>query len=187
MEASLRGYTVRLIEEDTYPLPHGFRWRVANDSAHAALAKSICVPTKRYLWTPHDTIEFVPALSPRIYGDGRALLGLTTIHSRPAFYVIRIDSRWRLHDDRRAPDEPDFVEFLDEISQHLEEDFDCGRPDPDDEDEAIRIEGRPWPAFNDMDGSAWCRMDWPALDGFEFEPHPNTWRANLLRSPCARS
>lgn len=145
----------------------------ADDVAQTALRAAICLPTRRYLWVPSDEIEFTPALSNTRFGDGRALLHLTTINSRPAFYVLRIDSRWRLHLDCEVPtDAPELVEFIDDICFALEDEFGNGRPDDDDDDEEVRQYGMPWPALDDRDGCSWGRADWPDLDNLSFVPHP---------------
>jgi hypothetical protein len=64
------------------------------DKTHALLKGAIEVWTRRYLWTPADAINFKPALCGNVYGDGRALFGLSTLNLRPAYYVIRGDSGW---------------------------------------------------------------------------------------------
>lgn len=150
---------------------------------HAALRMAVCVPTKRYLWTPSDAIEFVPALCSTVFGDGRALLSFTTVNNRPAFYVVRIDSRWTIDDDRDPPeDAADVREFVDDICEALEDEF--GRRDPDSEetDPEILEYGNPWPAISDRDGCMWGRMDWPNLPGFTIVKHPYS-RTEQILSP----
>lgn len=157
-----------------------------DDPLHAALRQAICVPTTRYLWTPADAITFVPALSDTVYGDGRALLRLSTINSRPAFYVIRIDSRWALGLDYRAPYEAtDVVEFIDQILWDLEEQFGCGRYCGDESECAEDCACRDWPALDDQDGCSWGRMDWPAELGVRLFPHPYSPQDNLIAREAA--
>ena len=151
------------------------------DPAQAKLRHWICQPTKRYLWTPADTIMFEPALLSKVYGDGRALMGLTTINNRPAFYVVRIDSSWIVGMDRDTPrGAPEFVEFHEDICLSLEEEFGRREADEEETDPLVIEDGHPWPAFDDRDGSSWWRMEWPPLLGLAFEPHPYSWQANLL-------
>jgi len=173
------GYSVRVVPENRHALSHGFCWREAKgDAIQRKLRRSICRPTKRYLWIPEYTIEFVPALSPRIYGDGRALLGLSSINERPRFYVIRIDSSWSLAMEYRVPDTAvDVVEFIDDFVDGLEEDFGKAR----DENGELYSEDE-WPAYDDNGGCSWWRMDWPRLRSLKFEPHPYASRGNLLMS-----
>ena len=173
------GYSVRVVSDDSWPLSHGFRWRPAKgDDAHQKLKRSICKPTRRYLWTPADEIEFIPALSPRIYGDGRALLGFTTINNRPAFYVIRIDSSWACGMDTTPADGAvDVAEFTDEFLNHLEEDF---GPAFYEDDGERKGDGDPWPAVHGEGGCSWWRKDWPKLRSLQFEPHPYGRSYNML-------
>lgn len=152
----------------------------AEDAIHSALAAAVCVPTERYLWTPSDAITFAPALSNTVYGDGRALMHITTINNRPAYYVVRVDSRWTIDMDRDIPDDaPAFVDFIDYTCERLEEEFGCARGF-DDDDEEIEQEPREWPAFDYGGGCMWGRARWPALPGIKAVPHPLSWFGDLL-------
>lgn len=166
------------------------RW-AENDPVHEALRKAVCIPEKAYLWTPADMVEFTPALSSTVYGDGRALIGLTTINSRPRYYVIRIDSRIEVGSDMNAPDgAPELWDIIDDIAIDLEEEFGCGDPTNlgewcDERGWVDQETGEPlpepeWPEFDDRDGKSWWRMDWPSLPNLEFAPHPYTRMGNLL-------
>jgi hypothetical protein len=162
------------------------------EAIHEALRAVICVPKESYLWTPAHMVSFTPALASTVYGDGRALIGLTTINSRPRYYVIRIDGSIEIGSDMTAPDDtPEIWDLLDEIKDDLEDEFGIGRPD----DEAnLGIDGRwrhyqtgkfvfdpqPWPAFDDRDGCSWWREKWPALTGVPTTPHPYSRHYNLL-------
>lgn len=140
-----------------------------DDPIHQALRAALCVPTRRWLWTPEDEIEFVPGLSDTIYGDGRALYRLTTLRSRPAFYVIRGDSGWSVHDGLPNA-KVDFVDLIDRFYNDLESQFGYAGLDSDEEDpELLELGAHPWPAFDADDGSSWGRLNWPQLQGIEVE------------------
>lgn len=165
------------------------------DTLHEALRAAVEVPETAYLWTPSDAITFKPALSDTIYGDGRALLALTTIHSRPRYYVLRIDSAWEVGLDMDAPAGAfEIMEAIDEIAFDLEAEFGDGRPPENGEQSLVRgrwrwrdystgrflEERQAWPAFDDRDGCSWSRMKWPALPSVEFVPHPYSRLCNLV-------
>ena len=163
---------------------------------HALLKGQIEVWTRSYLWVPGDTPNFRPALCSQIYGDGRALFWLSTLNSRPLFYVIRGDSQWACGDDNESPwpeiPANDVIERIDQIFVDLEDEFGrglcsysgahlylpresrgCSCEECEDPTEAE------WPMVDDEGGCSWWRMRWPA--GFPTVPHPWSWRGNLLR------
>ena len=113
-----------------------------------------------YLWGEHYRIT--PALLPWFYGDGEALFALTTINSRPWFYVIRGDSSWRVETDRTNRTGPDFRDLCDDIIEDLREVFGngdlCEICDADDRDHD-ECECQPWPAVDATDGCSWSRCD----------------------------
>lgn len=150
-------------------------------SLHTRLQAAICVPTTRCLWVPADAITFVPALLTKTYGDGLGLFGLATINQRPAFYVVRGDSRWspQPYYDRREPI-ADFSDHLDDIYDALEEEFGrmrCGYSGNNlSYPAAERVHNcqcedcvdseyvESWPSVDTENGSAWWRMDWPTVE-----------------------
>jgi hypothetical protein len=148
------------------------------------LRLAMCKRMRRHLWTPADAVTFVPALSDRLYGNGRALLGLTTINSRPRYYILRIDSTWSIDSDPDAPDGAAlWVDRIDAISFALEEEFGCGRyegGEESDETEKGRDRRRKWPAYDDENGCSWWRMDWPKLPRLKTIPHPLAPRFSIL-------
>lgn len=145
------------------------------DDMHAALKATIEVETNDHLWHPDDGVDFVPRLCDKIFGDGRALLRLTTINSRPRYYVLRIDSRWDV-EDRDAPDGAyDLREALDEIYQALGEELGLAS---DEDEELDKLSA--WPVLDHDLGTSWRRMSWPELAGATFEPHPFAPYCNLL-------
>lgn len=142
--------------------------RVANDDpVHLALKAVIEVPTHRYLWTPADGIDFVPRLSQAVFGDGKALLGLTTINNRPAFWVVRIDSSWELCESGAPDGSYDVAEASDEILTALEDDF--GRASWEDDDGTEQYDE--YPAVDDSCGYYWWRISVPEC-GLELADHP---------------
>ena len=64
--------------------------------------------------------RIMPRLMPGRFGDGKQLIGLSTLNSRPDYYVIRVDSRWDLDNGGAGPL---FIEHLDDILLALEEHF----------------------------------------------------------------
>ncbi len=143
---------------------------------HADLKAAVEVETHAYLWTPSDGVDFTPRVCDKIFGDGRALLRLTTINSRPRFYVIRIDSAWKVDDSGAPVGRPDIWDHLEEIYEALEEQFGCVREIEDDADDELNG----WPAFDHETGASWSRMDWPVLPGVRLEPHPYAGHFTIL-------
>jgi hypothetical protein len=154
----------------------------------ALLKGQIEVWTRCWLWVPADAITFKPALCGTIYGDGRALFYLTTLNSRPAYYVIRGDSKWCIDSEPSAPDDaPDFRDFVDQMIEALLDEYGDARSYEDEEcaetiaQQCADIDRRraAWPAVDDEGGCCWGRERWPT--GFPTVPHPWAWRADLLR------
>lgn len=160
------------------------------DPIHAKLSKAIeRKDTTSYLWVPGDTKPFIPRVLPEVFGDGRALLVLSTLNQRPAYWVIRICSTW---------DEDDISEHSDDILTALEDAFGNGRCGYSGNSlfwtKSERLlncqceecsDGRSrahWPMVDADGGCSWGFMKWP--EGFDIEPHPTNWRANLLRAPA---
>lgn len=111
-----------------------------------------------------------PRLVEAVFGDGKQLIGLAQLGTRPNYYVVRIDSLW----DARETDHP-FVrsvlrDHLEKIYRAIGEQF--GKlPDP----EKLRCKGCGkvtckaccgrsadcWPTLNLDYGSWWFSLDWP--------------------------
>lgn len=135
-----------------------------------ALLKAVVeVKTRRHLWTPDDAIEFVPAVLPQVFGDGKALLALTTINSRPRFYVIRIDNSWR-----------DIHDHIDDICGALGEHF--GEIHRDDEDFDADDPVSEWPTFDDENGTSWGWI----TDDLAERLHAAGWRPGMTVGDAAR-
>lgn len=165
-----------------------------DDATHAKLVEAIEREKSAYLWTPADTIKFVPHVLPRIYGDGRALFTIATINQRPAYWVIRGCSSWGCGYDSEDNTGPEIGELIDDLLDDLEDAFGrgvcgysgsslfhphadrikwCKCEECDDEENLAE-----WPMVNDNGGCSWNRCDWPP--GFDVEPNPLSWRGNLL-------
>lgn len=166
-----------------------------DDPIHRRLVRAEEKRRKSYLWTPADTVSFVPRVLPTIYGDGRALFTLATINQRPRYWVIRACSTWGSGLDREDSPGPDFAEMTDDILTDLEDAFGNGRcsysgnslfwPKRD------RLKGcqcedceagpmARWPMVDSCGGCSWSRIDWPP--GFAVVPNPLSRLGNLLDS-----
>lgn len=161
---------------------------------HTILGKAIEKRQRAYLWTPTNTIAFVPRLLPTFFGDGRALFTISTINQRPAFWVIRACSTWGCAFDDRNSVGPDFSEIVDDILDELENAFGSGRCGyrgnnlfmPKRErvkscrcEECLDRYGTArWPMVDRDGGCSWGRLDWPRC--FDTVNNPVSPRGNLL-------
>ncbi len=155
-------------------------------------------PPNRYLWVPSDAITFTPSVCSEVFGDGRALFAFGTINSRPAYWIVRGDSKWTCGYDYGADasdGSPDIGEFSDDILEALEDEFgsaECGY------DFDYNASGRPihcetkrflpessirYPHVNYGGGCHWGRLDWPDLAGVNLVPHPLHPRVRILAEP----
>lgn len=164
------------------------------DPLHARLRRAVERRQRAHLWVPADAITFVPRLLPTIYGDGRALLRITTLNQRPAYWIVRACSTWGSGWDGGDAPGPDFAEMADGIMTELEDAFGrgrCGdsgnslfRPKKERirscqcEECSDRYGTARWPMVDDHGGCSWSRMDWPP--GFDVVANPLSWRGNLL-------
>lgn len=177
-----------------------FRDGVVNFDPITERLRAAQAPIERYLWIPEDAITFTPRVCPTIFGDGRALLAITTIHNRPAHWIVRIGADWRCHGDYdRGEDGEDVAERSEELICALEEAL--GRRDRD--EYRWEVSGRGWrlreletgrfvsekalayPIVDARDGWSWWRLRWPPCLGFNTEPHPFDERYDLLAADVA--
>ena len=155
--------------------------RQSESDLHKRLGEALSVPTTRYLWVPEDAITFTPPLSAMVYGDGRAVLCLTTLQDRPACWYVRIDSRW----DVGCPSFPDenapyIGEYIDLVTENLAIEFGDGSPGAyDDQDEEERD---PYPAICLAGGCSWGWQSWPEEAG-PVEPHPYWPHTTIQKAP----
>lgn len=134
------------------------------------LKEAIEVPFEGFLWGQSHGM-MTPHVCEVSFGDGLHLLTISTIHQRPNYHVVRVDSGWkegRIGWDYYRHDT--ISEHIDEICQEIEYECGSGRPfdeDHEDYDPEADAEGYgardPWPAFDDRDGCAWGEIDWPWL------------------------
>jgi hypothetical protein len=109
-----------------------------------------------------------PRLVDKVFGDGRQLIHLTPLSTRPNYYVVRIDSRWTI--DEPSECDATIRDHLDDIIDAAAEQFgsnecDCEASAEDGHDDACP--GEAWfPVFRSPDlGVAWGRLAWSGGDG----------------------
>ena len=90
-------------------------------------------------------LDFVPPLVSRIWGDGRQLLYVEPVATRPRYYLARIDSACV----------PDFDWIDDEVLDAIEEEFGSADDDWCRDGDGCAI----WPALEVGDG--WFFKAWP--------------------------
>lgn len=108
------------------------------------------------LWTYGDRGILTPIVCDVSFGDGLKLLKIATIHQRPNFHAVRIDSGW---------DDDDISEAMDDILSAIEEE--CGpagvyldQPCESCGDTACKCSddydaSEAFPALDDRDGCSW--------------------------------
>lgn len=93
-----------------------------------------------------------PRLVTEVFGDGRQLIWLAPLATRPNWYVVRIDSRWKLSNHETG----DLLhDHLDDIYNSIEAEFDVSNSGD------VDSVTRPWPAFDHSCGCGWGAQDWP--------------------------
>lgn len=159
--------------------------------------QSLQKPLKRHLWVPADAIVFTPQVLQRTFGDGRALFGVGTINSRPAYWIVAGDSSWETCRDRNAPrDAPPIAEQIDEIVLALEEEFGAahnacpcgcgeyewsgGRYRCPRTGQFLSERDIHFPTVNYGGGCHWFRMDWPDELGVVTCVHPYDGETKIL-------
>lgn len=88
-----------------------------------------------------------PVLVETVFGDGQHLVGVEPLATRPAYYLVRIESTWQLENWAAAGEL--LCDHLEEIYDAIEEQY--GRADDSEEDE----EPLPWPALDMSCGVSW--------------------------------
>jgi hypothetical protein len=90
-----------------------------------------------------------PKLVPEAFGDGKQLICMTPLNTRPHYYVVRVDSKCDMDSD-------EFYDQLDGIYDAIDEAF--GNTDMD------GMENEPWPVHSDGSGHHWGKMKWPVVN-----------------------
>lgn len=119
-----------------------------DDPVNKALQEHYATPRRVKFWG--QEYDIVPAVCDTIFGDGRRLMYVEPLNTRPNYYVVQVDSTWIL--DRMG-------DKIDDVMIVLEERFGQGWPEPEDGEEQVHNE---FPAVSDDCGCSWGRVDWPA-------------------------
>lgn len=114
----------------------------------AALKKRVEIQEHVRFWG--SEYDITPAFVAAFFGDGKQLVAITPLNTRPNYYVIRVDSSWNLSNFQ---DEPIMGDYIDEIYDAIEAEYGC-MDDRDEEDETPEEE-RGWPMLNSECGSSW--------------------------------
>lgn len=64
-----------------------------------------------------------PRLVTQVFGDGKKIIWLSGINTRPAYWVVRIDSKWSTSNWDSSPNPSDWLE---DVYQAIEEEFGTG-------------------------------------------------------------
>lgn len=137
------------------------------------LRKLIETPREVSFWGCKYTIT--PRFVTKKFGDGKKLLAVQPLNTRPNYYVIRIDSRWyrEKRDSTIIDHTDDIVEaIIDEYSEierereYLTEDLEEQgiEPDGDNTDLAGNEDRLGWPVWSGDSGHAWFEVDWPEAE-----------------------
>lgn len=71
-----------------------------------------------------------PRLLSQVLGDGKKTIWMSGINTRPAFWVVRIDSKWCLDNcEHRSDTLQNPREWLEAVYQAIEEEFGTGEKD----------------------------------------------------------
>jgi len=112
-----------------------------------------------------------PRLVETVFGDGQQLIGFTLSIYRPGYYVVRVDSRWKISNWEATG--PYVGEHTEEIWGAIQRQF--GRAWYQDGPRPRKYE-RPWPAQQDAWGCKWFSLTWPA----GFEPPTTAIQADVV-------
>lgn len=138
------------------------------------LKAAIEVPFLGSLWTEGDSGMMTPHVCKASFGDGMYLLTISTIHQRPNYWVMRVDSSWRearhgYHWFR----ESSVGDHIDDVLAAIEEE--CGRAgecleDPCDncDDTTCKCSDdysadKAFPELDDRYGCSWGHIRWDWL------------------------
>jgi len=134
------------------------------DRATEKLRRAVERRTATYLWGKRYFPT--PRLVDAIFGNGRALLAVTPIATRPLYYIVRVDDRWNLDDERThgaGPEKLDVRDGLLYFEQEVARQF-GDHHFSDDDGDPIEHDGdtrRFWPQGDFSIGKEWCSIPWP--------------------------
>lgn len=120
----------------------------------ADLKRLIEKPREVTFWGQKHTVT--PAFVSDSLGDGKKLLFVTPLATRPNWYVVRVDSSWDINNFGNG----ELVcEHLEEILFPIEKEYGLAWYDEDDNELEVR---RPFPALSEDCGVAWGEEEWPS-------------------------
>ena len=110
--------------------------------------------------------QITPRLVHAVFGDGKKLVGIAPLNTRPNYYVVRVDS---------SCDLSDYGDFVDDNLDEVLEAIDYQFSNLDREEEYLREDGASeeeiqsdqhaarlaFPVLDDSSGVAWFELDWP--------------------------
>jgi hypothetical protein len=88
--------------------------------------------------------KITPLLVEEIFGDGKQLIWLEPLATRPNYYVVRVDSKWDIDNGGRDP----LCDHLDDIYEAIENEY----------GDSDRGEGG-WPALSTSCGMRWGNFE----------------------------
>jgi hypothetical protein len=114
------------------------------------------------------TYRITPLLINAVLGDGKKLVGIQPLNTRPNYYVIRVDSGWDLSN---LEDGELFVDHLEDVYEAIEDQF----SEMEREREYLIEDGIPeeraelayyperlgWPVLSAGSGVGWFELNWP--------------------------
>lgn len=112
----------------------------------AYLLRRYCRRHKTSFWGRNYIIT--PRLLETIWGDGKKVMHLTPLATRPDYYVFCINSGMETDTD-------DFHDLLDEIYEALEDQFGRSEEDWTHDNGRTYHKHNDFPAFNDSCGTCW--------------------------------
>lgn len=125
----------------------------------AELKRRLERPYRARFWGAEHLVQ--PCLVSEIFGDGRMLIFVTPIATRPHHYLVRVDSRTGLSGAAWRCEQLD--EVLDSIAEEFGDDDDEEFGDPDETG---------WPRLIASFGVSWGKLRWEHFAGLDGGP----WR-----------
>lgn len=120
------------------------------------LRKRIEIPSRAYLWGVTYWVR--PRLLTEVFGNGRQLIFIEPLNTRPEYFVVRVGDDYDLDNYSTQPTGEPLTEHLDEIYTALEDQFGRADADQDDDEDADLLN---FPAVDLSVGCSWGGHDWP--------------------------